>query len=162
MILSFQESSSTEGRMDIWNSQYERRFQCSCFPYNAQNPKISPFPIFFPPIKHTITNPRNQPNRRRNARIYTFTWWIGGYMELVHTGHSSNSWTLVAGAVTGGTTPFWRGLDENWWTAWLWLRLWWWWWWWWWRWWISSSSMPSDEDTHSILSTSINTGLEPF
>jgi len=25
------------------------------------------------------------------------TWWIGGYIELVHTGHSSNSWTLVAG-----------------------------------------------------------------
>jgi hypothetical protein len=85
------------------------------------------------------------------------TWWIGGYMELVQTGHSRSSWTLVAGGISGpgiapapevGTTPMLaaamaaaadalrkgrgrgRGRLEDM---------------------ASSSSMPSDDDTHSML-----------
>lgn len=78
------------------------------------------------------------------------TWWIGGYIELVHTGHSSNSWTLVAGAMTVEPiellllAPPLRGfVEEN--SEWWWLG------------WISSSSMPSEDDTHSTLSKSIDT-----
>lgn len=45
---------------------------------------------------------------------------MGGYMELVHTGHSSSSWTLVAGAMAAGPRmPFGggglalRGFDDE-------------------------------------------------
>lgn len=85
-----------------------------------------------------------QWNDKRNGGIQR-TWCIGGYMELVQTGHSNNSWMLV------GTSPeptkLW-GLTENgaelvWWLLWGCEE------------WISSSSIPSDEDTHSMLSISM-------
>lgn len=74
------------------------------------------------------------------------TWWIGGYIELVQTGHSRSSWTLVAGWTAElETTPFpWDLDDVNW--------------GWWWGWmsegWRSISS-SSIEETHSTLSKSI-------
>lgn len=57
---------------------------------------------------------------------------------MVQTGHSSNSWTLV-GAIPEGIM-LWVFAEENWCTE---------------EDWISSSSMPSDNDTHSMLSISI-------
>lgn len=53
---------------------------------------------------------------------------------MVQTGHSSNSWTLV-GAIPEGIM-LWVFAEEK-------------------EDWISSSSMPSDNDTHSMLSISI-------
>lgn len=85
--------------------------------------------------------------KRKKTQIRKQTWWIGGYIELVQTGHSNNSWTLVAGAIPGTTDPIiifllWDFKGYCWclWLGW---------------WWISSSSIPSDDDTHSILSISI-------
>lgn len=68
---------------------------------------------------------------------------MGGYMELVQTGHSSSSLMLVVGEIPGAgvaplnAAPPW-GL-ANWWC----------------RWDGSSSSIPSHDDTYSTLSKSI-------
>ena len=39
------------------------------------------------------------------------TWWIGGYIELVQTGHSRRSWTLVV----VGPLLWSLEIEENWW-----------------------------------------------
>lgn len=67
---------------------------------------------------------------------------MGGYIELVQTGHSRSSCTLVVGWIPEGIGLLWGFEDENW--------------EWWWWWWISlSSSIPSEYDMHSMLFNSI-------
>lgn len=74
------------------------------------------------------------------------TWWIGGYMELVQTGHSRSSCTLVAGGAAAATA---RWSLENW--RWM-----------WWEGRLSSSTIPSEVDTHSTQSFSILFLFFPF
>ena len=112
---------------------------------------FKPNPLNSNPFLRAIKFIKKTPNHEmlKNWWKRTHTWWIGGYIELVQTGHSSNSWTLVAGAIPLGPTelmllvPPLRGfVEEN--SEWWWLA------------WISSSSMPSEDDTHSTLIKSIN------
>ncbi len=50
------------------------------------------------------TNKKKQERERK--RDQSSTWWIGGYMELVHTGHSSSSWTLLWGGAAAPDAAF--------------------------------------------------------
>lgn len=75
------------------------------------------------------------------------TWWIGGYIESPHPGHSSNSCTLFTGLIIcGAGTPLpspWGFRKESG------IRA------------TSSSSViPSDTDMHSMLSGSIDPTAE--
>jgi hypothetical protein len=47
------------------------------------------------------------PSKQIEDRMQPPTWWIGGNMELVHTGHSSSSWTppLVTALGHGRAAP---------------------------------------------------------
>lgn len=89
---------------------------------------------------------------------------------MVQTGHSNNSWTLVAGAIAVEPItwlmllvfPPLRGFKEEnseWW-GWCWCGC-----WYGWGWrircWISSSSIPSEDETHSMLSKSMIIKTEP-
>lgn len=50
------------------------------------------------------TNKKKQKGERK--RDQSSTWWIGGYMELVHTGHSSSSCTLLWGGAAAPPAAF--------------------------------------------------------
>ena len=51
------------------------------------------------------TGRANKARSRNQGHERNRTWWMGGYMELVQTGHSSSSCTPVAGDITSGPAP---------------------------------------------------------
>lgn len=56
---------------------------------------------------------QSNPWSKKGKQNKKQTWWIGGYIELVQTGHSRSSWTLVEVGV-----PLLCSLEveeENWW-----------------------------------------------